>query len=95
MQLRPVPTAGKRDVDNPVQVLSGELQSALNGGPPIAPLPADPTEARRVLNALRPDQPVEESDAAVVVATSGSTGKPKGVVLSRTSVIAAAEATHQ
>lgn len=95
MQLRPVPTAADRNNESPVQVVSNELRSALNGGPPIAPLPAEPAEVQRVLHALRPDEPVEEIDAAVVVATSGSTGEPKSVVLSRTAVIASAEATHE
>lgn len=94
MQLRPVPTAGERSGESPVQLVSSELRGALNGGPPIAPLPADPAEAHRVVDALRPDEPVEETDAAVVVATSGSTGEPKGVVLSRAAVITSAEATH-
>ena len=43
---------------------------------------------------LRPDQPVTEPDAAVVVTTSGSTGRPKAAVLSSTAIRASVEATH-
>jgi O-succinylbenzoic acid--CoA ligase len=51
-------------------------------------------ERRRALAVLRPDQPVTEPDAAVVVATSGSTGRPKAAVLSRSAIRASVEATH-
>ncbi len=71
------------------------LATALDRGEPIAPLPMDPREARRVIDALQPDQPVTEPDAAVVVATSGSTGRPKCVVLSRAALLASAQATHR
>jgi o-succinylbenzoate---CoA ligase len=70
------------------------LTEALRGGPPVAPWPVDATERRHARQALRPDEPVIEADAAAVVATSGSTGRPKGVVLSRSAMITAAEATH-
>ncbi|HEY9294175.1 MAG TPA: AMP-binding protein [Microlunatus sp.] len=70
------------------------IAEAFAGGPPVAPLPADPVAAPRVLAMLQPDQPVVEPDAAVIVSTSGSTGQAKGVVLSRTAITASAEATH-
>jgi O-succinylbenzoic acid--CoA ligase len=44
---------------------------------------------------LRPEVPLAEPDAALVVATSGSTGRPKGVVLSRAALAASASATHE
>ena len=71
------------------------VSEALAGGQPIAPLPADPAAADQVLAMLRPEVPVAEADAAVVVSTSGSTGSPKGVVLSRSAIRASATATEQ
>ncbi len=70
------------------------LAETLAGGPPVAPLPADPAERGRTLAMVRLDEPVVEPDAAVVVATSGSTGRPKGVVLTRAALIASAAASH-
>jgi o-succinylbenzoate---CoA ligase len=68
------------------------LAASLSGGPPIAPLPADPVEQERAITMFQPSQPVTEADAAAVVATSGSTGAPKGVVLSRSAIRASVKA---
>src|SRR5215203_4416788 len=70
------------------------LAEALHGGPAIAPLPESPVERASAVDMLQLNRPVEEPDAAVVLATSGSTGRPKGSVLSRTAVRASAEAAH-
>ena len=74
--------------------VGASLAIALAGGPPIAPLPTDPIERARAITVLEPDKPVDEVDAAVVIATSGSTGSPKSVVLSRAAIRASVEATH-
>ena len=58
-----------------------------------APLPAGGPERAQTRAMLRPELPVTEPDAAAIVATSGSTGRPRGVVLSRTALIASADAT--
>jgi o-succinylbenzoate---CoA ligase len=72
--------------------VAGALAASLSGGPPIAPLPADPIEQERAITMFQPSQPVTEAEAAAVVATSGSTGVPKGVVLSRQAIRASVEA---
>src|SRR5215203_4663853 len=74
--------------------IADALASALDGGPVVAPLAPDPVERRRALAVLRPDQPVLEPDAAVVVTTSGSTGRPKAAVLSGSAIRASVAATH-
>jgi O-succinylbenzoic acid--CoA ligase len=74
--------------------VSDLLTDALNGGPPIAPLPPNSVERSRAITMLRPTEAVVEADAAVVVATSGSTGVPKGVVLSRSAIRSSVDATH-
>ncbi len=75
--------------------VAASLAESLSGGPPIAPLPADPIDRARAITMLQPTQPVTEADAAAVVATSGSTGAPKGVVLSRAAIRASVEATQE
>ena len=69
------------------------LAAALDGGPPVAPLPPAPVERTRALRALRLDAPADPG-AAVVVLSSGSTGEPKAVVLSAAAIRAGAAATH-
>ena len=67
----------------------GNLAAALDGtGPPLLPT-TDP----RVLAVLRPDEPLEHDDVAVVVPTSGSTGEPKGALLTAANLRASAAAT--
>jgi O-succinylbenzoic acid--CoA ligase len=46
-----------------------------------------------VLAALRPDEPLEREDIALVVPTSGSTGTPKGVLLTAAALLHSARAT--
>jgi len=67
------------------------LSAALDGtGPALLPS-TDP----RVLDVLRPDEPLEHDNVALVVPTSGSTGKPKGALLTAANVRASAEASAQ
>lgn len=76
--------------------VSDAVRSVLDGtAGPFAPLPDSVTETARLGQVLKVDQPVEEPDAAVVVATSGSTGTPRAVVLSRSALVAAAMASQE
>jgi O-succinylbenzoic acid--CoA ligase len=83
-----------RLADGTADVLDS-LRLSLTGCGVTAPLPADHAERERTVAMLRPEISVAEADAAAVVATSGSTGRPRGVVLSRSALIASAEATHR
>ena len=81
-----------------LRVVSGKdvlpgLVDALAGRCVLAPVPM--VDAAPYLAMLRPDEPVEAPDAAVVVATSGSTGDPKGVILAATALRFSAAATHR
>ncbi len=78
----------------PSDVPAAVAEVVAGSGQVIAPLPSEKSERGAALAMLRPDQPEPTPDAAFVVATSGSTGRPKGVVLTRSAVIAAAEAAH-
>jgi O-succinylbenzoic acid--CoA ligase len=79
----------------PVAELSSALADALAGtGPVVVPLDARAPDLAALRAALAPEQPVDE-DTAVIISTSGSTGEAKGVALSRTALLASAEATHE
>jgi o-succinylbenzoate---CoA ligase len=72
------------------------LQRAWDAGHAVFPLdPRLPRAARAaVLDAARPDDPVEPGDA-LVVATSGTGGAPKAVVLTHDAVAASSRATSE
>ena len=78
----------------PSEVAASLADALLNGGPPIAPLPADPIERAHTITMLQLSQPLIEADPAAVIATSGSTGAPKGAVLSRAAIRASVDATY-
>jgi O-succinylbenzoic acid--CoA ligase len=65
-----------------VTALTGSLRRALDGGPPVAPLP-------RLTHAAPPH------GTSVVVRTSGSTGAPREVALGASALLASATATHE
>ncbi len=70
------------------------MMDALGGGPALLPVPNHPAPVRdELLDALRPSEPLEDTDVALVVPTSGSTGEPKGVMLSAKAIQSSAAAT--
>jgi o-succinylbenzoate---CoA ligase len=71
------------------------LRQALDGsGPAWLPIPTtDRREARRLSDALKPGDPIND-DVALVVTTSGTTGIPKGALLGAEALRASGNATH-
>lgn len=71
------------------------LSELLDGTAPAAlPVPAaDERQTRRLTDALRPGEPIDDG-VALVVATSGTTGVPKGAMLTAAALRASGEATH-
>jgi len=67
-----------------VAELVGALAAALDGGPPVLPVPVG----------ARPGVTQAPAGTAVVIATSGSTGEPKFVALSAAALRASARATE-
>lgn len=82
----------------PVEAVAGpELYAALSraldgSGPAVLPVSTDPAERTRVLDAVRPEDGLEDEDVCLVVPTSGSTAAPKGVLLTAACLEASAEA---
>ena len=74
--------------------LDAAVERMLAGGRAVAPVPIDPQAAASTMAMLRPDEPLAEPDAGLIVGTSGSTGQPKGVVLSRAAIRSGVAATH-
>ncbi|WP_220096345.1 o-succinylbenzoate--CoA ligase [Mycolicibacterium goodii] len=65
------------------------------GGSAILPVPAaDERQTELLTTALRAGEPIDD-DVAVVISTSGTTGVPKGALLTRSALVASAEATYE
>lgn len=81
-------------VGAPAQVgdLLEPLTAALDGGPPLLPLPPG-AAGEAVLKAARLDEPVR-ADTALLLATSGSVGTPKVVELSAGALLASARGSR-
>ena len=91
-QLTLVPAPPPEDAAAVLGTVWPALRAGLDGGAPLAVLPAGagPADAARAV--LRADEPLEPG-TDLVVATSGSTGGGKGVLLSATALRASATAT--
>jgi O-succinylbenzoic acid--CoA ligase len=85
----PAPTAGREIL----ATVEPAVRACLDGGAPLAVLPAGPVAAvESAWRVLRPEVPLEDG-ADLVVVTSGSTGAGRGVLLSAAALRASAEAT--
>ncbi|WP_072691348.1 o-succinylbenzoate--CoA ligase [Rhodococcus marinonascens] len=90
-RLTTLPVPSGRDVVG----LLPRLSAILDGTEPaVLPVPAaDEREIRRLTDALRPGDPIDDG-VALVVSTSGTTGVPKGAMLTAAALRASCEATH-
>lgn len=80
--------------DGVLATLFPALAASLDGsGPAVLPLPAGGN--RELVEAMRPDVPLDAEGVAVVVPTSGSTGVPKGVLLRRDALLHSAAASYR
>jgi len=84
-----------------IEAARAALAARMEGdGAPFALIPAPsrhvtPGYAAMVRDCVRPDEPVEDDDTALVAATSGSTGAPRGVLVTRANLRAAVEASWE
>ncbi|MBM3688004.1 MAG: AMP-binding protein [Actinobacteria bacterium] len=84
-----------------IEAARSALIARLEGdGAPFALIPepsrhVTPEYAAMVRACVRPDEPVQDDDTALVAATSGSTGSPRGVLVTRANLHAAVEASWE
>jgi O-succinylbenzoic acid--CoA ligase len=87
-----VPAPGPDDAGAVLDTVWPALRACLDGGAPLAVLPAGAGPAAAARAVLRPDAPLEPGTDLVVV-TSGSTGGGRAVLLSAAALRASATAT--
>ncbi|WP_448615468.1 o-succinylbenzoate--CoA ligase [Modestobacter sp. URMC 112] len=87
-----VPSPGPDDAGAVLDTVWPAVRDCLDGGAPLAVLPAGAGPAAAARAVLRPDVPLEPG-ADLVVVTSGSTGAGRGVLLPAAAVRASATAT--
>ena len=84
-----------------IEATRAALTARMEGdGPPFALIPQPSRHvtaeyAAMVTACVRPGEPVEDDDTALVAATSGSTGAPRGVLVTRANLRSAVEASWQ
>lgn len=84
-----------------LDAVSAALTARLDAdGPPFALVPqvsrhVTAEYARMIVDAVRPGEPIDVPDTAIVVATSGSTGIPRGVSITRANLRAAVQASWE
>ncbi len=87
-----MPSPGPDDAGAVLDTVWPAVRDCLDGGAPLAVLPAGAGPAAAARAVLRPDVPLEPG-ADLVVVTSGSTGAGRGVLLPAAAVRASATAT--
>lgn len=87
-----MPAPGPDDPEAVLGTVWPALRRALDGGAPLAVLPAGAGPAAAARAVLRPDEPLEGGTDLLVV-TSGSTGGGRGVLLSAAALRASATAS--
>lgn len=90
--VRTLTVTGPQDV--PLPEIIEALREAMDGGPPLMPVP-DGEPGTDVVAAARGIGEPLARDTVLLLPTSGSTGKPKVVELSKDALMSGARATHK